>query len=158
KLQDDFDVQVITQNIDDLHERAGSKGVIHLHGEIMKARSSVIKEDLYPVPSGEIQLGDTCKSGFQLRPHVVWFGEAVPFINPAQDAARDADIFVVIGTSLSVYPAAGLLHAADPHIPKFLIDPGTFDLREYQNLHHIQQNAVAGMEVLMGNPLFLKRC
>jgi NAD-dependent deacetylase len=149
KLQDDFDVEVITQNIDDLHERAGSKGVIHLHGEIMKARSNVIKEDLYPIPSGEIKIGDTCKSGFQLRPHVVWFGENVPLINTAMNTARDADIFVVIGTSLSVYPAAGLLDAADPHIPKFLIDPGTFVLRQYENLHHIQKNAVAGMRELV---------
>lgn len=149
KLQDDFDVEVITQNIDDLHERAGSKGVIHLHGEIMKARSSVIKEDLYPIPNGEIKIGDTCKSGFQLRPHVVWFGENVPLINTAMDVARDADIFVVIGTSLSVYPAAGLLDAADPHIPKFLIDPANFMLRQYENLHHIQKNAVAGMEELL---------
>lgn len=148
RLQDNFDVQVVTQNIDDLHERAGSKGVIHLHGEIMKARSSVIKEDLYPVPSGEINIGDTCKSGFQLRPHVVWFGEDVPLIKTATELARDADIFVIIGTSLSVYPAAGLLDAADPHITKFLIDPGTFVLRQYENLHHIQKNAVAGMEEL----------
>jgi NAD-dependent deacetylase len=149
KLQDDFDVEVITQNIDDLHERAGSKGVIHLHGEIMKARSNVIKEDLYLIPSGEIKIGDTCKSGFQLRPHVVWFGENVPLINTAMNTARDADIFVVIGTSLSVYPAAGLLDAADPHIPKFLIDPGSFVLRQYENLHHIQKNAVAGMRELV---------
>ena len=148
-LQDDFDVQVITQNIDDLHERAGSKNVIHLHGEIMKARSSRDETDFYSIQNGEINLGDTCKNGYQLRPHVVWFGEAVPMIERARIVAQQADIFIVIGTSLSVYPAAGLLHAAAPQISKFLVDPGDFDLREYENVNHIQQNAVAGMGELM---------
>jgi NAD-dependent deacetylase len=147
-LQNDFDVQVITQNIDDLHERAGSNNVIHLHGEIMKARSSRNETEFYPIQNGEINLGDTCKNGGQLRPHVVWFGEAVPMMERATIVTQQADIFIVIGTSLSVYPAAGLLHAAAPQIPKFLVDPGDFDLREYRNLHHIKQNAVAGMEEL----------
>lgn len=149
KLQDDYDVQVITQNIDDLHERAGSKKVIHLHGEIMKARASIDETDFYPIQNDEINIGDMCKNNTQLRPHVVWFGEAVPMIEPAINIAQQAEIFIVIGTSLSVYPAAGLLAAADPNIPKYLIDPGDFDLRQYENLHHIQQNAVAGIVELV---------
>jgi len=149
ELQQDFDVQVITQNIDDLHERAGSKKVLHLHGEIMKARSSVDENEFYPVPNGEINIGDKCGRGFQLRPHVVWFGEEVPLIQTARHLAAQAELFLIIGTSLIVYPAAGLVNAAKPEIPKYLIDPGTFDLHQYQNLQHIQQNAVAGMEELL---------
>jgi len=148
-LQDDFEVQVITQNIDDLHERAGSKNVLHLHGEIMKARSSVDENDFYPVQNGEIKLGDKCRRGFQLRPHVVWFGEEVPLIQTARHLAAHADIFLVIGTSLVVYPAAGLINAAPPEIPKYLIDPGTFDLNSYTNLQQIQQNATTGMQELV---------
>lgn len=149
ELQRDFDVQVITQNIDDLHERAGSEHVLHLHGEIMKARSSVDENDLYPLPNGEINLGDKCRRGFQLRPHVVWFGEAVPLIERARNLAAQAEIFIIIGTSLVVYPAAGLIHAVKPGIPKYLIDPSTFDLTQYQHLQHIRQNAVAGMRELL---------
>ena len=149
RLQDNFDVQIITQNIDDLHERAGSKNVIHLHGEIMKARNSMDPNDFYPIENGEIHVGDTSNSGAQLRPDVVWFGEEVPLIRTAQQVAQEADIFVVIGTSLSVYPAAGLLDVAEPHIVKFLVDPGTFVLRQYENLYHIQKPAVEGMKVLL---------
>jgi len=149
KLQNDFDVQIITQNIDDLHERAGSKNVLHLHGEIMKSRSSVDENDLYAVQNGKINLGDKCQRGFQLRPHVVWFGEDVPLIQTARHLASRADIFLIIGTSLVVYPAAGLVNAAPLQIPKYLIDPGDFDLHSYTNLQHIKQNATIGLQELL---------
>jgi NAD-dependent deacetylase len=121
-LQDQYDVQIITQNIDDLHERAGSKKVLHLHGEIFKMRSEQQEHLVYPV-TGDILLGDKAAGdGAQLRPHIVWFEEPVPMIEEAARLTRQADIFVVIGTSLAVYPAAGLLHEATPNIPLFIVD------------------------------------
>lgn len=149
ELQQLFNVQIITQNIDDLHERAGCENVLHLHGEIMKARSSIAENDFYPVPTGEIQLGDSCRYGSQLRPHIVWFGESVPLIETAQQLTEQADILLVIGTSLSVYPAAGLVHSAPDNIPRYLIDPGTFSLADYPGLHHIQKTATEGMQELL---------
>ncbi|MBL7936739.1 MAG: NAD-dependent deacylase, partial [Bacteroidia bacterium] len=109
-LQKHFDVQVITQNIDDLHERAGSKKVLHLHGEIMKGRSTVKQELVYDLKHWEIKAGDVCEVGSQLRPHIVWFGEAVPEMDKAIELTEEADIFITIGTSLNVYPAANLIH------------------------------------------------
>jgi NAD-dependent deacetylase len=106
ELQKHFDVQVITQNIDDLHERAGSKKVLHLHGEIMKGRSTAKQELVYELKHWEIKAGDVCEVGSQLRPHIVWFGEAVPEMDKASELAEKADIFITIGTSLNVYPAA----------------------------------------------------
>jgi NAD-dependent deacetylase len=116
-------VTVITQNIDNLHERAGSSEVIHLHGELDIARSTADEHRLYPLNGKDIQLGDTCELGSQLRPHVVWFGESVPEIERAEGIVQTADIIIVVGTSLKVYPAAGLTRYAPTHCQKFLIDP-----------------------------------
>jgi NAD-dependent deacetylase len=120
-LEDHFQVTVITQNIDDLHERAGSTRVIHLHGEIRKARSSLDRNLTYPMKNSGIAEGDKCEKGSQLRPHVVWFGEEILRFPEALEAVRAADIFVVVGTSLQVYPAAGLVNEAPDHADKFII-------------------------------------
>ena len=147
-LQKKYDVQVITQNIDDLHERAGSNKVLHLHGEIMKARSTLNYNLVYKLNDWEIKLGDKCEFGSQLRPHIVWFGEAVPEMEKAIQLAEQADIFITIGTSLNVYPAANLIHVVAAHIPKFLLDPGDFNLDYVKNLTIIKSTAVDGMKVL----------
>lgn len=123
ELEKHYDVHIITQNIDDLHERAGSSKVLHLHGEIMKARSTVNPSLVYELKKSEIRMGDKCEKGSQLRPHIVWFGEAVPNMPEAYEIASSADIFVIIGTSLNVYPAAGIIDFTSPSIPKYLVDP-----------------------------------
>lgn len=149
ELQNHFDVQVITQNIDDLHERAGSKKVLHLHGEIMKGRSTAKSDLVFPLKHWEIKSGDVCEVGSQVRPHIVWFGEAVPEMDKATAMAEEADIFITIGTSLNVYPAANLIHVVKSDIPKFLVDPGEFNLDYIKNLKVIKATAVEGMKVLM---------
>lgn len=123
ELERDFDVQIITQNIDDLHERAGSSNVLHLHGEIMKARSTKDPKLIYDLDTWEIKSGDTCDLGSQLRPHIVWFGEAVPMIEPAAELVSKADILVIVGTSMVVYPAAGLIDFCPDQVPVYCIDP-----------------------------------
>ncbi len=123
ELEDYFDVNIITQNIDDLHERAGSTMVLHLHGEILKSRSTVDESLVYTMTKSTIEIGDTCEKGSQLRPHIVWFGEAVPMIEPAAELVMQADILVVVGTSMEVYPAAGLTRLAPVDCPVYLIDP-----------------------------------
>lgn len=148
ELEEFFDVHIITQNIDDLHERAGSKHVLHLHGEIMKARSSGDPNLIYPLNHWEIKIGDTCEKGYQLRPHVVWFGEMVPMMEPAMELTSMADIFVVVGSSLSVYPASGLIHYAPENAEKWLIDPGVFKLDHLLLMRHIRKKASEGMEIL----------
>lgn len=148
ELQKEFDVHVITQNIDDLHERAGSKKVLHLHGEIMKVRSSVDGNLVYPAKKAEINIGERCEKGSQLRPHIVWFGEMVPEMENAYLIAEKAELFVVVGTSLNVYPAAGLLNYVNLNTPKWLVDPGEFNLDYIRNLKHIKQTAVNGVEEL----------
>ena len=124
-LEKNFDVYIITQNVDNLHERAGSHNVLHLHGELMKVRSEKDENLVYELSPEhpEIHLGDVADDGAQLRPYIVWFGEAVPMIEPAIEWVKAADIFVVIGTSLNVYPAAGLLHYVHRGTPVYLIDP-----------------------------------
>ncbi len=122
ELQQWFNVEVITQNVDDLHERAGSERVLHLHGELRKVRSEIDENYIVKV-SGDIHLGDKCPKGGQLRPHVVWFGEMVPMMEPAEEIIRNADIAVVVGTSLQVYPAAGLVLQTPPHCKIWYIDP-----------------------------------
>ena len=122
-LEKTFDVQIITQNVDDLHERAGSSHVLHLHGELTKARSSKDPGLIYLLADPEMKFGDKCAKGSQLRPHIVWFGEEVPEMDNAIELTRTADILCVIGTSLNVYPAAGLINYAPSDIPIFLIDP-----------------------------------
>ncbi|MEO6302211.1 MAG: NAD-dependent deacylase [Bacteroidia bacterium] len=148
ELQNKFDVQVITQNVDDLHERAGSKNVMHLHGEIMKARSTADPELVYPLKKAELVLGDMCVKGSQLRPHIVWFGEDVPQMEMANLRAEEAELFVVVGTSLNVYPAAGILNFVKVTVPKWLVDPGDFNLDYVKNLKHIKQTAVNGVKSL----------
>lgn len=122
-LENDFDVEIITQNIDDLHERAGSTKVLHLHGEIRKVRSTVDEDYIAETESWEVKPGDCCPKGGQLRPHVVWFGEPVPMMEPAMELAQQADMLLVVGTSLMVYPAAGLVHFVREGTPIYLIDP-----------------------------------
>ncbi len=147
ELEKDFDVTIVTQNIDDLHERAGSSNVLHLHGEIFKMRSV---ENEYPVFDirGDINLGDKAADGAQLRPHIVWFGEAVPMMDQAAALLHNCDYFVVVGTSLQVYPAASLLHYTPAHLPKFIIDKKIPVTEKYPNLHLIEKPATEGVEEL----------
>jgi NAD-dependent deacetylase len=147
-LEHDFRVTVITQNIDDLHERAGSSSVIHLHGEIMKMRSSNDESLIYPV-TGDIHLGDMGADGSQLRPHVVWFGEAVPMIEKAAEITSQADIFVIVGTSLNVYPAAGLIHMVKPASPVYVIDKIIPAINSGTNIYPIEKPATEGVSELI---------
>ena len=146
-LQKDFDVQIITQNIDDLHERAGSSNVLHLHGEILKMRSEKNETPLYPI-IGDINLGDKADDGNQLRPFIVWFEEPVPMMEEAIKQVRSADVFVIVGTSLAVYPAAGLVNYALWHIPKFIIDKRIPYTNSLFNLTVIEKPATEGVKDL----------
>ena len=153
-LEKDFDVTVITQNVDDLHERAGSTHVIHLHGELMKATSSWAPNDpkqiiTLPPDQLDIHMGDTAADGSQLRPFIVWFGEAVPEIERAAEESSRADIYVVIGTSLNVYPAAGLVQFVPDEAPIYLIDPKEVPWSSTHRFHHIRKGASEGMEELI---------
>ncbi len=149
QLEDRFDVQVITQNVDDLHERGGSSKVLHLHGELLKVRSIDDEHDIYDW-TNDLSLSDTCKNGHQLRPHIVWFGEAVPMMSFAIDLVSEADILVVVGTSLQVYPAAGLLHYLPEGKPIYLIDPKPgINPHAFPNLHIIPEKATTGIQKLM---------
>lgn len=124
ELEKDYRVTVITQNVDDLHERAGSSNVVHLHGKLTEARSSKREDLIYDIGYDEIQMGDTCDLGSQMRPNVVWFGEAVPMIETAADVVGTADQLLIVGTSLQVYPAAGLVDFVNVDVPITVIDPG----------------------------------
>lgn len=146
-MQEDFDIQIITQNIDDLHERAGSKKVLHLHGEIFKMRSEINPELIYEIRH-DIELGDTAEDGAQLRPNIVWFEEPVPLIEEAGYLTSEAAIFVVIGTSLAVYPAAGLINYTLPGIPKFIVDKNIPYTGSVLNLTAIELPATSGVEML----------
>ena len=145
-MEKDFKVSIITQNVDDLHERAGSSSVLHLHGELSKVRSSIDPNLIYTLSSEnpEIHLGDKCEKGSQLRPYIVWFGEAVPMMEKAIPIVQSADILVIIGTSLNVYPAAGLLAYVRPNIPVYLIDPNNVNTSR-QGIHFIQKGASEGV-------------
>ncbi len=143
-LEKDFDVTVITQNIDDLHEKAGSTRVIHLHGEITKARGENSPKPVYDIGYNDIHLGDKDSRGEQLRPDIVWFGEAVPMIEPAAEIVSECDILLVIGTSLVVYPAAGLVNYIKDGVPVFLVDPNPIHV-SYRLYTQIQDVATAGM-------------
>ncbi len=144
-LQEKFDVTIITQNIDDLHERAGSKKVLHLHGEIFKSRSSIDPSLIYPVNGSLLNEGETCEKGSQLRPHIVWFGELVPALEEAADIVSRADIFIVVGTSLAVYPAASLVHFAQEASEKYIIDPSVNGINGFTV---IREKATAGIPAL----------
>jgi len=148
KLQQHYDVQIITQNIDDLHERAGSTNVLHLHGEILKMRSEINSHKLYPV-EGDIRLGDLAPDGTQFRPHVVWFEEPVPMIESAIPHMAEADVFVLVGTSLAVYPAAGLVDFVPAHVAKYVIDKSIPDIKRYRNVVRIEKPATDGAAELL---------
>jgi NAD-dependent deacetylase len=148
-LEKDYDVHIITQNVDNLHEKAGSTNVLHLHGELSKSRSTKNPNLVYDVKNWEIKMGDLCELGSQLRPHIVWFGEAVPMIEPAAEIASEADIFVVVGTSLQVYPAAGLVNFVASSVPIYVIDPKTPDVSHRKNTTFITEKATVGMEQLL---------
>ena len=147
-LEDHFDVQIITQNVDDLHERAGSSKVLHLHGELKKAQSSADPGLVYDIDGWELKMGDTCEKGSQLRPHVVWFGEPVPAMVEAAELSTQADIFVVVGTSLNVYPAAGLLGYAPSSASLWLIDPADVLPPVNRHVEIIKEKAGRGVELL----------
>ncbi len=144
ELQADYDVHIITQNIDDLHKRAGSKQVMHLHGEIIKMRSEKDATKFYPIKE-DIQLGHIAADGSQYRPHVVWFEEPVPMIEAAIPIMYDADIFVLIGTSLAVYPAAGLVDYVRERVPKYVIDKVIPEVKRYKNVIPIEMPATEGV-------------
>jgi len=144
-LQSDYNVIVITQNIDDLHERAGSKNVIHLHGEIFKMRSENDENTFYEIRD-KIRFGEKAADGFQLRPHVVWFGEQVPMIEKAASILPKADIFMLVGTSLQVYPAAGLIDLLPAGIPKYIIDKNPPSVPAEHNFIIIEKPATTGVE------------
>lgn len=141
ELEKYYDVDVVTQNIDDLHERAGSSNILHLHGEIIKAQSVVNPEKLYTVKGSRIELGELAPDGHQLRPHVVWFGEPVPNMYKAEAILRKADVLIVVGTSLNVYPAANLIYVCDQKIDKYIVDPNDLTNVKYKNLIHLKGNA-----------------
>ena len=148
ELQNHFKVTVITQNVDDLHERAGSKNVLHLHGRLIEAKSEIDDNYVINIGANPIKLGDSAPDGSQLRPNVVWFGEPVPMIEKAAIKVSEADILVVIGTSLVVYPAAGLVDYARAGIKKFIIDPSTPELFSFDDWEHIKEKATIGVEKL----------
>ena len=141
KLEDYFNVTVVTQNVDDLHERGGSTKVLHLHGKLNQSRSDKHPRFVYEIEGNEINMGDTCERGSQLRPNIVWFGEEVPMISPAIELIAKANIIIVVGTSLNVYPAAGLLYHASYESRKYLIDPAQNDGSVIYKLEHIRENA-----------------
>lgn len=156
-LERDFDVTVVTQNVDDLHERAGSTNVIHLHGELMKVCSSHAPQNLnyvvdLPSPDSDLHLGDRAADGSQLRPFIVWFGEAVPRMSDAVESLRGVDAFIIIGTSLNVYPAAGLLDYVPAGVPVYLIDPNDVHVTR-RDVTVIKQGASQGMRTLLDDYL-----
>ena len=146
ELERNFDVTVVTQNVDNLHERAGSLKVIHLHGSLFESRSTVDESLVYPIKGWELKIGDTCEKGSQLRPNIVWFGEMVPMMEVAADITAEAEIFLVVGTSMAVYPAAGLIDYVASRVPKYIIDPKVPSVRSMPNLHFIAEKASVGME------------
>jgi len=148
KLEKYFDVQIITQNIDDLHERAGSTKILHLHGELTKARSTKDHSLIYDIGYKDINPGDNCEKGSQLRPHIVWFGEEVPMMDEAANLTAEADIFVVVGSSLNVYPAAGLISYAPARASLWLIDPKEVVIPINRKVEVIRETATRGVGIL----------
>lgn len=145
ELQKYFSVTIITQNVDNLHEQAGSENVIHLHGELFKSRSTGDESLIYDVKGWELNLGDKCEKGFQLRPHIVWFGEMVPMMDAALREVITAEIFLVVGTSLVVYPAAGLLDYVKDNVPVYLVDPVIPRTLSRPDVHYVEEKASTGM-------------
>ena len=148
ELEKHYEVEIITQNVDNLHERAGSTRVLHLHGELMKVRSTYNPTLVYDLDGWELKRGDTCEEGYQLRPHIVWFGEPVPLIETAIEITRTADIFAVIGTSLVVYPAAGLLDYVPEGVPIYLVDPNEIPVPRFRDVEIIREKASTGVPIL----------
>lgn len=148
ELERDFEVTVITQNVDNLHERAGSSKVIHLHGSLFESRSTLDPTLIYPIEGWELKKGDKCEKGSQLRPNIVWFGEAVPMMEVAAQIASTADIFLVVGTSMVVYPAASLIDYVPDRTKKYVIDPKKPDILHVVNLEFITEKASVGMAKL----------
>lgn len=151
ELEDLFDVHIVTQNVDDLHERGGSTQIIHLHGELLKARSTKDQKLVYDWPN-DINWGDTCELGAQLRPHIVWFGEEVPMLQHAAAITTQADIVIIIGTSMQVYPAAGLVGFAPPFAEVFYIDPKpsiNYELSTSRNLTVVEEKATTGVRKIV---------
>ena len=149
-LEEKFEVVIVTQNVDNLHERAGSSNIIHLHGELTKSRSCIDDTKIYDCPD-DINIGDRCPQGAQMRPHIVWFGEAVPMLERAAFEVSEADVIVIIGTSMQVYPAAGLTSFARPGVPIYYIDPRptiNHELQSARNLEVIAENASTGVPKL----------
>ena len=149
KLEDKYDVTIVTQNIDDLHERGGSIKVVHLHGIITRSQSSENPELTYPIKGWELKMGEVWELGSPLRPHVVWFGEDVPMIETALNICRQADIFILIGSSLAVYPAAGLINYVPADAPKYIIDPKIPELKTGQGFIKIEEKATVGVPELV---------
>lgn len=148
-LEKDFDVTIITQNVDDLHERAGSSKVIHLHGELLKSRNVIDSNTIYDCIS-DINIGDQCKNGHQFRPHIVWFGESVPMLDKAIDIVAECDVLVIIGTSMQVYPAASLVNYIIHNTPIYFIDPKpSVNKNAFNNLTIIKDTATNGMKQLL---------
>lgn len=145
ELEKFFHIDIVTQNVDNLHERGGSSNVLHLHGELTKVRSVNSENDIYDWGYKDLKLGDLSTKGFQLRPHIVWFGEQVPLLEKAADLTEKADIFIVIGTSMVVYPAASLIHYHPEKLRKIIIDPSIPALSEYSNITKIQKSATLGV-------------
>lgn len=149
ELEKYYDVHIITQNIDDLHERAGSSNVIHLHGVITRSQSDLNPGLTYPVEGWEIKMGDRCELGSQLRAHVVWFGESVPMIETASEICESADLFVLVGSSLAVYPAAGLINFVPSQSPRYIIDPKIPEVRNSKQVIKIEKTATEGLKELL---------
>ncbi|MDD5361688.1 MAG: NAD-dependent deacylase [Ignavibacteria bacterium] len=150
QLESKYDVVIVTQNVDNLHERAGSSNIIHLHGELTKARSTVPPYNVYDIGYRDINLGDECEKGSQLRPDIVWFGEAVPLMTDAATVAASADILIVVGTSLVVYPAAGLIDYVSRETKKYIIDPHKPNVSGiHKNLEFIVEKATTGTPPLV---------
>lgn len=147
KWQDHFNIEIITQNVDNLHERAGSKSILHLHGELIKSRSTGPSEKTFEIKGDMLDNGDLCPEGYQLRPHVVWFGENVPAMDDALKIMSETDILVIVGTSLNVYPAAGLAFGVSTNCPIYVIDPKDLD-NAPKNAIHIKEKAISGLKKL----------
>ncbi|WP_421921001.1 SIR2 family NAD-dependent protein deacylase [Marinifilum sp.] len=146
ELEKHFDVHIVTQNVDDLHERAGSSKILHLHGELKKARSTVDERLVYELDTWKLSLEDTCEKGSPLRPHIVWFGESVPAISKAAEIVSHADLLLIIGSSLNVYPAADLINYMPNNSPVYIIDPKQPAIRTKNNITFISEKASVGLD------------
>jgi NAD-dependent deacetylase len=153
KLEEKFDVTIITQNIDDLHERAGSTNVVHLHGIITRSQSSKNANLTYAIDGWEIKMDEVCELGSPLRAHVVWFGEAVPMIEKAALICADAELFILVGSSLAVYPAAGLINYVPRNVPKYIIDPNIPQVNDHDSIIKIKEKATVGVPLLISELL-----